>query len=286
MRRRAMASAAALEGVTSRKSSTRRSSTDPAAGRRCQAARAAALGVGGCCTLTCADGVPPAPPMLQVIRRPNTRDHLFRFMQPQVRSMPWIVALRLSGDTEKHHCASGGGRGTRDGECTCCKREVRETGTVRGGWRLRRRRRHAGGQQLVQVLLLQVAQEEAAQQRGQLRPLHNDQTLFISLCFFRILHIAPKDHSILRTLSVGPTRQQLPTSETKLMAEGIVSRGGPGIGKHPFLTEAAHLGDAMALVVPNLAEAHDVALQVLAQLLQQICPPHPAVHHLHPTKKC
>ena len=41
------------------------------------------------------------------------------------------------------------------------------------------------------------------------------------------------------------------------------------------------LWDALALVVPSLAKAHNVALQVLSQLLQQVRPIHPAVHHLH-----
>lgn len=40
------------------------------------------------------------------------------------------------------------------------------------------------------------------------------------------------------------------------------------------------LWDAMALVVPGFAEAHDAALQVLAQLLQQERPIHRAVQHL------
>ena len=60
-RRRARASAAALEGVMMRKSSTSRSSTD-AAGVRCLAARARARGVSAGPTLACVDGVPPAQP--------------------------------------------------------------------------------------------------------------------------------------------------------------------------------------------------------------------------------
>lgn len=58
-RRRAMASAAALEGVTIRKSSTSRSSTD-AAGVLCLAACARACGVSIWATLACVDGLPPA----------------------------------------------------------------------------------------------------------------------------------------------------------------------------------------------------------------------------------